>query len=76
MPHRPGALYGVLGKFAALQINMIRLESEPIVGRDFEFLFHIDIEASVQDPKVREMLDELKGTCPDFVYLGNYAEMQ
>jgi len=72
--HRPGALYEVLGKFAELGINMIRLESSPIVGRDFEFLFYIDIEASVTDPKVREMLHALSESCPDFVYLGNYSE--
>lgn len=72
--HRPGALYEVLGEFAKRNINMIRLESSPIAGRDFEFLFYIDIEASVTDPEVRKMLSLLCEKCPDFVYLGNYAE--
>jgi chorismate mutase/prephenate dehydratase len=74
VPHRPGALYEVLGEFAALKINILKLESSPIAGRNFEFLFYIDLEASVTDPQVQEMLKKLKAECPDFIYLGNYSE--
>ena len=73
--HRPGALYEVLGKFAKLSINMLKLESVPITGRDFEFRFYIDIEASTREPKVMQMLAELEKECMDFRFLGNYTEI-
>ena len=52
----------------------VKLPSCPIVGRDFEFRFFLDAEASCADPQVAEMINELSETCPEFVFLGNYAE--
>ncbi|HUM82968.1 MAG TPA: prephenate dehydratase domain-containing protein [Lachnospiraceae bacterium] len=72
--HKPGSLYGILGKFADLGINMLKLESSPIVGRDFEFNFYIDIEAQAANEKVRKMLEEIQVSCPEFIFLGNYTE--
>ena len=39
LPHRPGSLYKVLAWFYALGINLNKLESRPLPGRDFEFMF-------------------------------------
>lgn len=75
LPHKPGALYNVLGEFARRDINLLKLESEPIPGRNFEFKFYLDIAASVFDPAVREMLGKIKRVCPTFRYLGNYEEL-
>ena len=74
VPHEPGSLYKVIGKFAKRDINITKLESSPIVGRNFEFRFYIDADASCADPNVRVMLDELRNECPEFVFLGNYSE--
>jgi chorismate mutase/prephenate dehydratase len=73
--HTPGSLYRLLGEFAACEVNVLKLESSPLVGRDFEFCFYIDAEASCADPKIREMLARIKASCPEFVFLGNYAEV-
>lgn len=72
--HEPGALYEVMGRFNALGINLLKLESCPIVGQDFEFMFFFDLEASVHDPDVMAMLGELERTCQSFTFLGNYLE--
>ena len=72
--HTPGALYETIGRFANRGINIIKLESCPIVGRDFEFRFFLDAEASCADPETAAMINELGETCPEFVFLGNYAE--
>jgi chorismate mutase/prephenate dehydratase len=74
LEHKPGSLYDVLAKLSALEINLLKLESCPIVGHDFEFLFFFEIEASVRDPRVLSMLEELERSCPGFTYLGNYSE--
>lgn len=72
--HRPGALYEILGLFANAGLNLLKLESCPIVGRDFEFMFYTDVEGNAADPKVREVLSEVKERCAIFRFLGNYAE--
>ncbi|MBE6954011.1 MAG: bifunctional chorismate mutase/prephenate dehydratase [Ruminococcaceae bacterium] len=74
VPHTPGALYTMISKFSALGLNLTKLESRPIPGRDFEFLFYFDMEASVYSPAVLSLLDELAGGPEQFVFLGSYSE--
>lgn len=73
--NKPGALYDILSKLAALGINMTKLESCPVTGRNFEFIFFLELEASVQEPGVLAMLEELERSCARFHFLGNYAEV-
>ena len=73
--NKPGALYEILSKLAALGINMTKLESCPVTGRNFEFIFFLEIEASVQDPSVLAMLEELERGCASFNFLGSYVEV-
>ncbi len=75
VPHRPGALYDVLSKFRALDVNLIKLESRPIPGRDFEFKFYIDLDASVYRPELFELIKELDNELESFDYLGSYTEI-
>ena len=71
----PGALYEILSKLAALGINMTKLESCPVTGRNFEFIFFLELEASVHEPGVLSMLEELERSCQSFQFLGSYAEV-
>lgn len=73
--NRPGALYELLSKLAALDINLTKLESCPVAGSDFEFIFFLELDASVQDPSVLAMLEEMERSCAQFQFLGNYAEI-
>ncbi|MBR7148880.1 MAG: bifunctional chorismate mutase/prephenate dehydratase, partial [Firmicutes bacterium] len=73
--NKPGALYEILAKLAALDINMTKLESCPVAGSDFEFIFFLELDASVQDPSVMAMLEEMERSCASFHFLGNYAEV-
>ena len=73
--NKPGALYEILSKLAALGINMTKLESCPVTGRNFEFIFFLELEASVQEPGVLAMLEEMERSCAKFQFLGNYAEV-
>ena len=75
LDNKPGALYEVLSKLAALDIDMTKLESCPVAGSDFEFIFFIELEASVQDPSVLAMLEEMERSCAQFQFLGSYAEV-
>jgi chorismate mutase/prephenate dehydratase len=74
LPHKPGSLAGVLSCFAGAGINLLKLESAPIPGRDFEFLFYADIEGSCQDPGIAAALKEVSSMCSGFRVLGSYRE--
>ena len=74
--HRPGALTDVLVKFAAVGVNLTKLESRPVPGSDFEFRFIFDFEASPRDPRVVKMLSgfALDPEIEHFTFLGAYSE--
>jgi len=73
--HKPGSLYGVISKFNALGLNLLKIESRPIPGRDFEFSFYFDFEASVYDERFGKMLAELENSVEGFRYFGTYSEV-
>ena len=73
--HTPGALYAMISKFAALGLNLNKIESRPIAGTDFEFMFYFDLDASVYAPEALQLLCELDAGPETFTYLGSYSEM-
>ncbi len=74
LPHRPGSLYRALSRFNALGINIQKLESRPLPGSDFEFMFYFDFEASVYSPEFLSFFEDIDGIATRFVYLGSYLE--
>lgn len=72
--HKPGALYEILAKLAAVGINLIKLESCPLAGSDFEFVFFFDLQASVMDQRTIAVLQSIERSCESFIFLGNYRE--
>ena len=75
LPHRPCALSDLLVKFAAIGVNLTKLESRPMPGSDFEFRFIFDFDASPRDVKVQRLLAgiELDPEIEHFTFLGAYA---
>lgn len=71
--NKPGALYAILSKLAVRGINLSKLESCPVTGRNFEYVFFIELEASVEEPGVIPVLEELERSCEVFLFLGCYA---
>ena len=75
LSHEPGALYKLLAKFYALDINLLKLESRPIPERDFEFRFYFDIECPVAAPEFSALMSSIGSLCQECRYLGSYAEV-
>ena len=73
--HEPGALYKVLSRFYALDINLVKLESRPLPNRDFEFMFYFDIECPVEAPEFATLINSLGDICEEYRYLGSYREI-
>ncbi len=75
IPHKPGSLYRILSRFYALGMDLTKLESSPLRGRDFLFRFCFDLQSSVYDPRLLLLLDDLENSLQEFRYLGSYQEI-
>ena len=75
LPHEPGSLYELLSRFAALDLNVRKLESRPIPGSDFEFTFYFDLEANLRSPDVLRLIGGLRRDIPSLAFLGAYSEV-
>ena len=75
VPHEPGSLYAIIAQFAALGLNLTKLESRPILGRDFEFMFYFDFDATLENAAIVSLLSELSISSELFIFLGNYSEV-
>lgn len=75
LPHTAGSLYGVMSKFAAAGINLTKIESRPIAGRDFEFEFYFEVEASVYSKELYAVLSEMENSDEKFKFFGCYCEI-
>ncbi len=70
--NRPGALYETLGLFAESGINLVKLESRPIHGKPWEYMFYVDLEADAESPEFQPILDALKEATDFLRVLGSY----
>lgn len=69
---RPGALYEVLKTFAERKINLTKIESRPAKSEPWRYLFFLDCEGHVEDPILKECLEEVKRHCLHLEWLGSY----
>lgn len=75
LPHREGALYNMLSRFASHGANLTKIESLPIPEREFEFMFYFDFECSVYSENFYTLICELSKSSKKFRYLGSYIEI-
>ena len=74
LPHVTGSLYSLLCRFNSLGLNLTKIESRPIQGKDFEYLFYLDFTGNVHSENVIDLLSQLSEEMPEFSFLGNYFE--
>jgi len=70
--HRTGALHRVLSIFADYKLNMTKLESIPLGGADFEYLFLADFIGDVAQNNTQKALALIYNECSRVRVLGNY----
>ena len=70
--NRPGALYETLGLFADNGVNLVKLESRPIHGQPWEYMFYVDVEADAESPDFEPVLAALRQHTDFLSVLGAY----
>jgi prephenate dehydratase len=69
---RPGSLYAILGRFAARDINLTKLESRPTKQALGDYCFVIEFEGHVADNVVADCLADLQAHLAKVKFLGSY----
>ena len=69
---KPGALFSCLKILSDRGINLSKLESRPIQGKPWEYLFYVDVGIPDTEGEFNRALEELKAKTRDFHYLGVY----
>jgi chorismate mutase/prephenate dehydratase len=70
--NEPGALFAILRVFADNQVNMTKLESRPIPGEPWRYMFYIDLEADLEAPELAAVRAAITERCDYFKILGCY----
>ncbi len=74
LPHESGSLNSIISRLAIAGVNLTKLESRPIPGREFEFRFFFDMEADLHQKEIVKLIGELESRTEHFVFLGAYEE--
>ena len=72
IPHESGSLYHMLSHFIYNNLNMTKIESRPIEGRNWEYRFFIDFDGNLADSAVKNALRGLRDEARKMKILGNY----
>ncbi|MGL1932479.1 MAG: prephenate dehydratase [Desulfotalea sp.] len=71
---RPGSLNEVLTVLSEEKINLAKIESRPVKGKRWKYLFFLDMIGHIEDKKVQKGCNRLKETCSYFEWLGSYPQ--
>jgi len=74
VPDKVGALNTALSLFAKSKINISKIESRPLRGRSWEYLFFVDLEGHREDTRVKRALAALAHRTLFLKVLGSYPE--
>ena len=70
LPHTSGSLSKVLSVLSFYDMNLSKIQSLPIIGREWEYLFYIDLTFT----RYKQALDAIRPLTKDLKILGEYAE--
>ena len=75
IPHQAGSLHEILTVFAVNGLNLQKLESRPISGRDWEYLFFLEFTGDITAPGMDAVLRELDQLSAELRILGNFRSV-
>ncbi len=72
VPHQPGALADALAVFKKNKVNLTWIESFPLRGAETGYLFFLDFEGHMSEPRIARTLKQLEAQAVRMVVLGSY----
>ena len=72
LPHETGSLYSMLSNIICNGLNMTKIESRPLPGRNFEYRFFVDFEGTLTQAAVQDTLLSIRQEALEMKLLGNY----
>jgi prephenate dehydratase len=72
--NQPGALFRCLAAFSLRDINLMKIESRPLRGRPWEYLFYLDFLGHPEETSVRNAMSHLGEMTELLAVLGSYPE--
>ncbi len=72
--HKAGTLYNILQLFSEKGLNLMKLESRPIMEKSWEYFFYLDFEGNLENPEVKQIMELIKTKTTYFKILGNYKK--
>jgi 3-deoxy-7-phosphoheptulonate synthase len=72
VPDEPGSLFACLKILSEQGINLSKLESRPIQGQPWEYMFYVDVNIPQTDGLFEQVINELKAKTENFHFLGTY----
>ena len=73
LPHEEGSLSKVLSVLSFYHMNLTKIQSLPIIGREWEYQFYINLTFDDYD-RYRQSLDAIRPLTNEFQILGEYRE--
>ncbi|MEJ2244987.1 MAG: prephenate dehydratase domain-containing protein, partial [Acidobacteriota bacterium] len=72
LENQPGVLFKALSVFALRNIDLVKIESRPIRGKPWEYLFYIDLQSDIRNRDCINALRHLRELAPYLKVIGSY----
>lgn len=70
--NKPGSLFEVMKVFSENQLNLVKLESRPIHGKPWQYMFYADLETDLTASSSKSVIEAIEKNTEFFRIFGSY----